>query len=326
MSLSKLFIEASESSKNFKDSKSWLETLVSMLEAEMRFRNDKPYILLNPSKCRELIVYGDIHGDLSTLLQLGKISNLDEVLERGGYVLFLGDYIDRGPYQLETLILLSMIKRVYGDKVILLRGNHEPPEWLTPYPHDYIYRLVERFGRDKGLELYEISKEIFKKLPLAAVLKNQALFVHGGPPIIRSKSAGNVDELLDVRGDAIALEEILWSDPAEIESEWEPSPRGAGKIYGERITKRVLEILKIGIIVRAHEPCNYGFKLNHGGRVLTLFSLKGYPYFNIDAAVLKVSPLEDPEWFKNIAKYVLTTESTGRIRASSIIESSENEY
>ena len=325
MSLSRFFVEASECSKSFEDSKSWLEALVHVLEVEARFRNEKPYIVLESSKCKELIVYGDIHGDLSTLLQLGKISNLDEVLDRGGCVLFLGDYVDRGLYQLETLIFLSMLKRNYSDRVILLRGNHEPPEWLIPYPHDYIYKLVERFGRDKGLKLYEISKEIFKKLPLAAVLRNQALFVHGGPPITRSKSIKNMDKLLDVRGDAVAIEEILWSDPAEIEQEWEPSPRGAGKIYGERITRRILEILNINIIVRAHEPCNYGFKLNHKGKVLTLFSLKGYPYFNVDAAVLKVNPIEDPEWFKNVTKYILTTGNIKRTKASLIIESTEKD-
>ena len=87
-------------------------------------------------------------------------------------------------------------------------------------------------------------------------------------------------------GSEMCIRDRLWSDPDEIEGEWAYSPRGAGKIYGKLVTDRVLKILNTKIIVRAHEPCNHGFKLNHDGKVLTLFSLKGYPYLNAEAAVL----------------------------------------
>jgi len=51
---------------------------------------------------------------------------------------------------------------------------------------------------------------------------------------------------------------------------------------------------KIGvkILVRGHERCENGFRFNHDGKVLTLFSRKGYPYFNKFGAYLQV-PLSE---------------------------------
>lgn len=40
-------------------------------------------------------------------------------------VLFLGDYIDRGQFQLETITLLLALRIEYPDHFFMIRGNHE---------------------------------------------------------------------------------------------------------------------------------------------------------------------------------------------------------
>lgn len=67
-----------------------------------------------------VIICGDVHGQFYDLIELFRI---------GGSIpdtnyLFLGDYVDRGYYSVETLCLLLALKVRYKDRITILRGNH----------------------------------------------------------------------------------------------------------------------------------------------------------------------------------------------------------
>jgi len=235
----------------------------------------------------EATVIGDVHGDLESLTQILKTSEFIQRAERGEQLLliFLGDYGDRGTYSPEVYYIVLKLKENFPENVILMRGNHEGPDDLLASPHDLPYFLQSRFGEDWS-SAYLRLKELFNQLYNAVIVKGRFILLHGGVP----SQAASLDDLayahLKHPRDS-HLEEILWSDPEEGISGTFPSPRGAGKLFGEDVTIKFLKMFNVSFLIRGHEPTDAGFKINHSGRVLTLFSRKGEPYFNSQGGYLQ---------------------------------------
>lgn len=248
----------------------------------------------------EAFVIGDIHGDLQSLIYILEDSNFLEKASKSRkvYLIFLGDYGDRGIYSPEVYYVLFKLKMMFPGKVIFLRGNHEGPSDLLAYPHDLPHQLKRRFEKD-GVAIYRKLTAFFDLLHLAVLVKNKYIMLHGGVPSAAKK-------LKDVAYAHIKhpseshLEEILWSDPAEGIRGIIFSPRGAGRLFGSDVTERFLNFVKAQLLIRGHEPADKGYKINHKGRVLTLFSRKGTPYFNSRGAYLHLDLVREIPNFKDI--------------------------
>jgi len=229
----------------------------------------KPGVVTLPrASC--FIFIGDLHGDLvSTYSVLKFVWNR---FTEDCVLVFLGDYIDRGDHQLETLALALSLKELYSERVVLLRGNHEPPEWLMPYPHDYPLHLRSRFSSE-WRDLYSLSLSLFEALPITAILEEFFVALHGGPPR-RVLTSSSWREAFEVGGESFSksvLEDILWSDPVESNVDYLESPRGAGVLFGRKITESTLQLIRGKYIIRGHEAVN-GVRTCHNGSVFTVFT------------------------------------------------------
>lgn len=305
-SLSWVVEKAREASLNYDACVDIMERAKEILNEELRGRRGR-WVTELQDLCPYIIV-GDLHGDLETLSKiLSRISH--ERLAKGEVRLaFLGDYVDRGLYQLETLLAALILKVEFPEYVILLRGNHEPPKSLKPYPHDYPSVLRSRFGYVKGLELYEKSLEVFDLLPLVAVVRNAFVMLHGGLPTETFRKEVSLLEYFMGKspgGSFSLLVEILWNDPVESNYVRAPSPRGAGYLFGRVVTEWFLKRFRLYAVFRGHEAVDRGYKLNHGGRVVTLFSRLGPPYYNSRASYAEVDPTLN-RWWTRIANFIIT--------------------
>jgi serine/threonine protein phosphatase 1 len=103
------------------------------------------------SPSRTIFAIGDIHGHLDRMQALlGRLLTLDP----GAQLVFLGDYIDRGPQSRAVVEALIALKAARPDTVLLM-GNHEAA--LLRYaescsPEDL--RLLRTMGFEATLESY----------------------------------------------------------------------------------------------------------------------------------------------------------------------------
>ncbi len=115
---------------------------------------------------------GDIHGRLDLLnTLLDKI--LDDAKDKDWRIVFLGDYVDRGPDSKGVIQRLIDLKKEHGDKIICLRGNHEEifHSALQPNVLKDNIEMYMGYGLDKTIRSYGVAVDV-SNYNLSKILKD----------------------------------------------------------------------------------------------------------------------------------------------------------
>lgn len=181
----------------------------------------------------QVSIHADIHADVHStvayvddLVQKGWIDNNFAITHPNLYVVFLGDYTDRGYYGAEVLYTVARLKVANPQRVILLRGNHEDIDINYAYgliKHQIMVNgfgsyfkdgeLISKFGFKAGYATQLVTM-MYRMMPAALFIgrlaKNAqcytdyALLCHGGiepgfnPLALLSDARTNLCQWLDV--------------------------------------------------------------------------------------------------------------------------------
>lgn len=268
---------AVEGNSNLKVNINEIEIEQICAQAQEIFKN-QPMLLELDSPIK---ICGDTHGQYGDLLTLFKLGGFPPIAN----YLFLGDYVDRGENQLETICLLLALKIKHPVNFFMLRGNHELADMNEDY--GFLDTCENRFH--DGRKIWKIFNKCFSYMPAAAIIKNSIFCCHGGlSPTLRS-----MDDILDIKRPCEKptglLKDLLWADPDPDRSGWHRNiERNTSYTFGADIVKKFLIEHKLSLICRAHQVVDDGYEFFANKKLVTVFSAPDYSHHNA-AAILSVN-------------------------------------
>ncbi len=220
-----------------------------------------PNVITTPKA--KLFYIGGLHGDLKCAR---KIAN--KIMHSDYHAVFLGDYVDRGPAQVDTLLHLVALKLQIPERVTLLRGNHESQEVSGRY--GFHSEVKQNYSE----ELYLEFLDFFKVIPIAALSRSGIFACHGGVPedVYSLNDLSSINRF-DVNFPDDRLSQLVWNDPKEMNFEFTFSIRGAiARFFGLVAFQKFMGNLNLRLFIRAHEAFPEGIRTFFDGRLISIFS------------------------------------------------------
>lgn len=243
-----------------------------------------------------VVVIGDIHCDyqsLSAILLKLSVSEYD-YFEKAIFV-FLGDYLDRGSMLFEPLLLLKQLNAILGDRLIMLKGNHESVRYnkdkqqitTKVIPNQSCECLNEYCVKDQ--EFLLLFASFYSTLPIYAYIKTiekNVLLTHAAIPrdeflnsihfddttgCIKFESDVPTTERLNIRNSL--LKDMIWGDPSEYDEKIQVDN---GRFeFGRKQFEQWMSHNHIDLMLRSHEEAAFGYKSFFSDRLFTIFSTGG---------------------------------------------------
>ncbi len=221
-------------------------------------------------EAKKVIFVGDTHGDLEASRKVIK-----EYLKPQNKIVFLGDYVDRGPFSKENLDFLLAQREKHPDQIILLQGNHEGHKILNFSPAEFWESLSKKD--------YEKYSSIVEKFPLAVITK-EIIALHAAlpdfPALLLRSSGAKSDKKLKEEFEKIKIGDenwfkICWGDFYDEPGEDLGIDIFTGRPkFGRDYFFRVMEKFGKKILIRSHQPNAPLFMFDD--RCLTIFTSSAY--------------------------------------------------
>ena len=262
-------------------------------------------ILPKEAATQKWFFIGDIHGDFLALHRL-----LERIRKEKDFrICFLGDLIDRGPYDLECFALILETAIANPDRLMWIAGNHdtalafnrETAKFESSVDPAEIVNFLnappKRIDAETTAKWGKLFIEIVKELPRAALFPDGLLATHGGIPL--PDRWENLKNLADLDTPE-CQNDFTWTRasamPAKKGWQYDPAKRKTSSAFEfgyrdlEGFCKCVGKFFPVKRVVRGHDHVQNAWDVPKEYKVIPILTLNGFGFHYLSGSFTKYAP------------------------------------